>query len=122
MDDLAPLQMPICPYVTSQRLLQGKWAILVLHYLADAPNGTLRFNQLLSQMPTITHSTLSSQLKSLERDGLVSRSVYPETPPRVEYALTPIGERFRPVLDCIGAWGDEYIAWQSRQGAQAPRG
>ena len=112
MDYSVPTQMPICPYVTSQRLLQGKWAILVLHYLADAPNSTLRFNQLRTKMPSITHSTLSSQLKSLERDGLVARAVYPEVPPRVEYSLTPIGERFRPVLDSIGAWGDEYIAWR----------
>lgn len=115
MDHPTPAQMPMCPYVTSQRLLQGKWAILVLHYLADAPNATLRFNQLQAKMPSITHSTLSSQLKSLERDGLVSRTVFAEVPPRVEYSLTPIGERFRPVLDSIGVWGEEYLAWREGQ-------
>ena len=86
----------ICPFVTAQKLLQGKWAILILHALNE---GTKRF----------THATLSSQLKYMEKEGLVHRTVYPEVPPRVEYSLTAMGRRFAPVLDSIQVWGEEYI-------------
>ena len=77
----------ICPFVTSQKILQGKWAILVLHELSQ---GTRRFNE-------------------LEREGIVSRTVYAEVPPRVEYSLTEIGRKFAPVLASIEAWGYDYI-------------
>lgn len=98
-------QFGMCPYVTAQHLLSGKWAILILHTLAE---GTKRFNQIQKEI-NITQATLSTQLKTLEAEGLVSRTVYPEVPPRVEYALTDIGVRFKPVLDSIEAWGREYI-------------
>ena len=95
----------ICPFVTAQKLLQGKWAILILHALNE---GTKRFNELERDIQ-ITHATLSSQLKYLEKEGLVHRTVYPEVPPRVEYSLTAMGRRFAPVLDSIQIWGEEYI-------------
>ena len=95
----------ICPYVTAQKLLQGKWAILILHALNE---GTKRFNELERDIQ-ITHATLSSQLKYMEKEGLVHRTVYPEVPPRVEYSLTAMGRRFAPVLDSIQVWGEEYI-------------
>lgn len=94
-----------CPYVTAQQLLSGKWAILILHTLAD---GTKRFNQIQKEI-NITQATLSTQLKFLESEGLINRTVYPEVPPRVEYSMTDIGARFKPVLDSIEAWGSEYI-------------
>ncbi len=95
----------ICPFVTSQKILQGKWAILVLHELSQ---GTRRFNELERELG-ITHATLSSQLKSLEREGIVNRTVYAEVPPRVEYSLTEIGRKFESVLASIEAWGYDYI-------------
>ena len=95
----------ICPFVTAQKLLQGKWAILILHALSE---GTKRFNELERDIQ-ITHATLSSQLKYMEKEGLVHRTVYPEVPPRVEYSLTAMGRRFSPVLDSIQVWGEEYI-------------
>ena len=95
----------ICPFVTAQKLLQGKWAILILH---DLNEGTKRFNELERDIQ-ITHATLSSQLKYMEKEGLVHRTVYPEVPPRVEYSLTAMGRRFAPVLDSIQVWGEEYI-------------
>lgn len=95
----------ICPFVTAQKLLQGKWAILILHALNE---GTKRFNELERDIQ-ITHATLSSQLKYMEKEGLVHRTVYPEVPPRVEYSLTAMGRRFAPVLDSIQGWGEEYI-------------
>lgn len=95
----------VCPFVTAQKLLQGKWAILILHALNE---GTKRFNELERDIQ-ITHATLSSQLKYMEKEGLVRRTVYPEVPPRVEYSLTAMGRRFAPVLDSIQIWGEEYI-------------
>lgn len=95
----------ICPFVTAQKLLQGKWAILIMHALNE---GTKRFNELERDIQ-ITHATLSSQLKYMEKEGLVHRTVYPEVPPRVEYSLTAMGRRFAPVLDSIQVWGEEYI-------------
>ena len=95
----------VCPFVTAQKLLQGKWAILILHALNE---GTKRFNELERDIQ-ITHATLSSQLKYMEKEGLVHRTVYPEVPPRVEYSLTAMGRRFAPVLDSIQVWGEEYI-------------
>ena len=95
----------VCPFGTAQKLLQGKWAILILHALNE---GTKRFNELERDIQ-ITHATLSSQLKYMEKEGLVHRTVYPEVPPRVEYSLTAMGRRFAPVLDSIQVWGEEYI-------------
>ncbi|MCC6094058.1 MAG: helix-turn-helix transcriptional regulator [Eubacterium sp.] len=97
----------ICPYVTTQKILQGKWAILILYQLADGP---VRFNELLRRIE-IAQGTLSNQLKYLEREGLIHRRVYTEGTLRVEYALTPIGEKFRTVLQAIEVWGNEYISY-----------
>lgn len=94
-----------CPYVTAQKLLQGKWAILIFHELSS---GKKRFNEMERNLK-ITHATLSSQLKYMEKEGLVKRTAYPEVPPRVEYSLTEIGSRFAPVLLSIENWGYEYI-------------
>lgn len=97
----------MCPFVTAQRLLSGKWAILILQKLSEGPQ---RFNQLQKQID-ITQATLSNQLKSLEADGLIHREVFAEVPPRVEYTLTEIGQQFKPVLDSIEAWGYQYIEY-----------
>ncbi len=98
----------VCPFVTAQRLIQGKWAILILHHLSS---GTTRFNELQRKMPKMTHATLSSQLKQLEREGLIIRTEYPQIPPKVEYSLSEMGEKFGPVLESIRTWGMEYISY-----------
>ena len=95
----------MCPYVTAQQLLSGKWAILILYALSERPK---RFNELQKEID-VTQATLSTQLKSLEREGLIHRELFPEVPPRVEYSLTEIGREFQPVLDSIEAWGYKYI-------------
>ena len=102
----------ICPFTTAQRLIQGKWAILILHHLSD---GTVRFNELLRKMPKMTHATLSSQLKQLESEGLVVRTEYPQIPPKVEYSLSELGRKFSPVLESIRIWGMEYIDYMHAQ-------
>lgn len=96
----------ICPFSTAQRLIQGKWTILIMHYLSEE---TLRFNELQRKMPKMTHATLSSQLKQLESEGLILRKEYPQIPPKVEYSLSNIGKEFQPVLDSIREWGIKYI-------------
>ena len=97
-----------CPYATAQSLISGKWATLILLYLEEGP---IRFNELLRKMPKMTHATLSVQLKTLEEYGLVNRVQYEAIPPRVEYSLTEIGQKFHPVLDAMAAWGTEYIEY-----------
>ena len=95
-----------CPYATAQSLISGKWAVLILHYLEK---GSVRFNELQRLMPKMTHATLSVQLKTLVDYGLVERKQYESIPPKVEYSLTDIGKKFRPVVDAMQNWGQEYI-------------
>lgn len=101
----------VCPYTTAQQILSGKWAIIILHILSGGPH---RFSE-IEKNSGMTHATLSSQLKYLERRGLITRTVYAEVPPRVEYALTEIGEAFKPVLDSMKVWADQYIACMNQQ-------
>lgn len=98
----------VCPFATAQRLIQGKWAVLIMHHLSCGP---VRFNELQRKMPKMTHATLSNQLKQLESEGLIVRTEYPQIPPKVEYSLSKIGEKFNPVLESIQKWGLEYIEY-----------
>lgn len=96
-----------CPYVTSQKVLTGKWSMYILYLLSKGP---VRFNELQRQMPEeMTHTTLSRQLKTLEDEGLIIRKEYSQVPPKVEYSLSEIGQKFEKVLDVLGEWGEEYI-------------
>ena len=95
----------VCPFATAQRLIQGKWAILILHHLSE---GTLRFNELQRKLPKMTHATLSAQLKQLEAEGLVIRTEHPQIPPRVEYSLSELGESMRPIISAMEQWGRDY--------------
>ena len=102
-----------CPFVTTQKILQGKWAILILHYMSDGP---VRFNALQKMVPDMTHATLSKQLKQLEAYNLIIRKEYPQIPPKVEYDLSEVGKNFLPVLDSIKDFGNKYIDYlQTRQ-------
>lgn len=96
-----------CPYVTAQKVLSGKWVLLILYHLSK---GTLRFGQLQKQLPDLTQATLTKQLRDLEKYGMVTRTVYAQVPPKVEYSLSPLGEEFRPVLDSLCLWGRTYIS------------
>lgn len=99
----------LCPYVTTQKVLTGKWSIYILYLLSD---GAIRFNELQRRMPEeITHTTLSRQLKTLEDEGLIIRTEYQQIPPKVEYSLSEIGEKFKKVLAVLEVWGNEYIAY-----------
>lgn len=103
----------ICPYATTQKLLSGKWALVVLHELREG--GTMRFGALQRALPDLTQATLTKQLRTLEADALIVRTVYAEVPPRVEYRLSEMGEAFGPVLDSLAVWGNAYIEYMRRR-------
>ena len=94
-----------CPVCTVQKIIGGKWSILILYRLS---HGTIRFGELNRLIPMITQATLTKQLRSLEKFRLIERMVYPQVPPKVEYSLSEIGEKFLPVLDAVCQWGEEY--------------
>ena len=96
-----------CPYVTTQKVLQGKWAIVVLYHLST---GTKRFSELERLIPDVTRTVLTRQLRQLEQDKLIIRKVFPEVPPHVEYSLSTLGTKFQRVLDEIEIFGLDYIA------------
>lgn len=106
----------LCPYVTSQKVLTGKWSMYILYLLSQ--EGSIRFNELQRKMPEeMTHTTLSRQLKTLEEEGLVIRTEYSQIPPKVEYSLSEIGLKFGIVIDALGEWGNEYIKFMEEKGA-----
>ena len=92
---------------TLQKLLGGKWKIEILYYIAVSD--IHRFGQLRRQLGEITESSLTKQLRELERDGFLHREVYGEVPPRVEYSLTELGRSFAPVLDLMLQWSAEHL-------------
>ena len=96
-----------CPYVTTQRVLQGKWAIVVLYHLST---GTKRFNELERLIPEVTRTVLTRQLRQLEQDKLITRKVFAEVPPHVEYSLSTLGTKFQKVLNEIEIFGLDYIS------------
>ncbi|AQS05826.1 winged helix-turn-helix transcriptional regulator [Clostridium beijerinckii] len=94
-----------CPMNLTINILSGKWKIAILWHLS---RGTIRFNELQRLLTNITQKTLTMQLRELERDGIIYREVYPESPPRVEYGLTSIGESMTPILSAMCDWGKGY--------------
>jgi DNA-binding HxlR family transcriptional regulator len=92
----------ICPAEVTLGVIGGRWKVLILYHLFD---GTMRFSELFRAMPGITQKMLTQQLREMERDGIVQRTVYPQVPPKVEYRLTPRGESLRPVVNAMCKWG-----------------
>jgi DNA-binding HxlR family transcriptional regulator len=91
------------PFGYTISIIGGKWKMVIMYLLAE--NQTVRFNDLKRQIGAITYKTLSSQLKELEADGLVTRKEYPQVPPKVEYSLTDKAETLLPVLEQLCEWG-----------------
>lgn len=100
--------LPACPVETTLQLIGNKWQVLILRDLLA--NGTLRFKELQRSIGKISQKVLTSNLRTMEDAGLVSRKVYAEVPPRVEYSLTPLGQSLQPVLDAMEKWGADYKA------------
>ena len=100
-------KLPECPVETTLMLIGDKWKVLILR---DLMPGTKRFGELKKSIGTVSQKVLTAQLREMEAQGLVSRKVYAEVPPRVEYTLTETGCSLKPVLDAMWAWGEDYKA------------
>jgi DNA-binding HxlR family transcriptional regulator len=96
-----------CPVNATLHVIGGRWKILVIYHLAD---GIARFNELQRAVPGISKRVLAQQLRHLERDGIVARRVYDQSPPRVEYSLTDFGRTLEPVMERLCEWGETYAA------------
>ena len=99
--------IPECPVAATVQLIGNKWKLLIIRNLLDRP---WRFNELQRSLEGVSQKVLTDSLRSMEADGLITRTVYPEVPPRVEYALSELGESLKPVLDAMRAWGEGYRA------------
>ena len=97
--------LPECPVATTVSLIGSKWKLLIMRNLLARP---WRFNELQKSIDGISQKALTEALRSMEADGIVSRTVYPEVPPRVEYALTKLGESMRPIIKSMETWGMAY--------------
>ena len=98
-------ELPACPVATTVQLIGSKWKLLILRDLLARP---WRFNELKKDLNGISQKVLTDSLRSLEEDGIVTRTVYPEVPPRVEYALSGLGESMRPIISAMEQWGLGY--------------
>ena len=98
-------ELPECPVATTVQLIGSKWKLLILRNLLVRP---WRFNELKKSLDGVSQKVLTDSLRAMAEDGLISRTVYAEVPPRVEYALTPLGETLRPILKTMEQWGLEY--------------
>src|SRR5258708_211187 len=107
---------PGCAVEATLDLIDGKWKGVILYHLQA---GRLRFGELRKRMPGITQRMLTKQLRALEDDDLITRKVFAEVPPRVEYALSETGLRLRPVIDALKSWGEDHRA---RRAELAPAG
>ena len=98
-------EMPACPVATTVALIGSKWKLLILRNLMARP---WRFNELRKDLAGISQKVLTDSLRSMEEDGLVTRTIYAEVPPRVEYALSDLGESMRPIIQSMQEWGLYY--------------
>ena len=105
-------EMPACPVATTVQLIGSKWKLLILRNLLARP---WRFNELRKSLEGISQKVLTGSLRSMEEDGLVTRTVYPEVPPRVESSLSPLGEYMRPIIQAMEQWGAQYKASKARE-------
>lgn len=100
-------ELPACPVETTLMLIGDKWKVLILR---DLMNGTKRFGELKKSIGGVSQKVLTAQLRDMEENGLITRQVYAEVPPRVEYSLTELGRSLKPILDALQNWGEEYKA------------
>ncbi len=94
-----------CPVATTVNLIGSKWKLLIIRNLLQRP---WRFNELQKSLDGISQKVLTDSLRSMEKDGIIIRTVYPEVPPRVEYSLTDLGMSLQPILDLMREWGEVY--------------
>ena len=100
-------ELPACPVETTLMLIGDKWKVLILR---DLLPGTKRFGELKKSIGNVSQKVPTAQLRDMEEKGLVSRKVFAEVPPRVEYSLTELGQSLKPILDAMSHWGEAYKA------------
>lgn len=98
-------EMPACPVATTVQMIGSKWKLLIMRNLLARP---WRFNELKKDLEGISQKVLTDSLRSMEDDGIIIRTVYPEVPPRVEYSLSELGESMRPIIKSMEQWGLDY--------------
>lgn len=98
-------ELPACPVATTVSLIGSKWKLLIIRNLRMRP---WRFNELKKDLDGISQKVLTDSLRTMESDGIITRTVYPEVPPRVEYSLSPLGESMGPIMDAMEVWGNNY--------------
>ena len=98
-------QLPACPVEMTLTLISNRWRVLILRDLMDGPR---RFTQLKNSVGSISQKVLTQNLRAMEADGLLTRTVFPEVPPHVEYELTDLGRSLKPILDELKTWGEGY--------------
>ena len=101
------MNLPACPVETTLLIIGDKWKVLVLRDLMD---GTKRFGELKKSIGSVSQKVLTTQLRDMEAKGLLTRTVFAEVPPRVEYTLTDTGYSLKPVLEAMRCWGEAYQA------------
>ena len=99
------VNLPACPVETTLMLIGNKWKVLIIR---DLLTGTKRFGELKKSIGKVSQKVLTTQLRDMEEDGLISRKIYAEVPPRVEYSLTELGKSLQPILNAMLQWGTEY--------------
>ena len=105
-----------CAVEAALAILGGKWKLKI--YKAIHFNAIMRFSELRQAIGQISDKTLTAQLREMEQDGLLTREVYPEVPPKVEYQLTDLGKSLEPVFSALNMWGKDYI--NNRNKTQVP--
>lgn len=98
---------PGCSVEATINILDGKWKSMILWHLLN--NGILRFSEIRKAIPNITQRMLTNQLRELEEDHLIIRTVYPQVPPKVEYQLSELGQTLEPILIALKQWGEQHI-------------
>lgn len=98
-------ELPSCPVATTVQMIGSKWKLLILRNLLVR---AWRFNELQKNLDGISQKVLTDSLRSMEADGIITRTAYPEVPPRVEYALSGLGESMRPIIEAMEKWGLDY--------------
>lgn len=105
-------ELPDCPVATAVSLIGSKWKLLIIRNLLTR---SWRFNELHKDLEGISQKVLTDSLRQMEDDGIITRTVYPEVPPRVEYALSELGQSMRPILDSLQEWGNNYKALKAAE-------
>lgn len=98
-------ELPPCPVATTLMLIGNKWKIFIIQQLMDQP---FRFSELRRAIPGISEKLLTDNLRAMEKNGIITRTVFPEVPPRTEYALSELGDTMRPIIESMATWGTGY--------------